>query len=730
MLEKLNGIRVFAHNAKFEESFLTRWFQEWGINPIKTHDGCYFHDSLEYLMWTVHDSPRLGLEYLLKHYFIHGSEKHRGLSDALDMAKVMIAATLYRRSYLSTLHHEDEWFNAFYAQPIEQLEKTLLELVPDFDLKKIYPTFAKEALLPESKVDIEKFALENHWSMGFTQHFMKLMQMFKASVTGFIQDHLTAKESLALTLWAGFIHAKKFGKSVHMVSWLNEPQPLHHNALITEETLTYLNKLDRLTSQYFSQIMQEDVYLSELKESSYYLSFAKEWERASMALPPALYKSRLPDLTKKTYPFLKFIWKVARSAAFEEISKEGYAVLMGLDECLESSQSAHILSVHQAHEVEWQLPLHGSTFAIEDLKYICCLAVDPLYEEIYEAVRLSHEKIMAYTQIIEKEQTDTKIVFFHHLLSSRVIQELNLPILQSDFLFLMMECLKNTDTLINPYFRKLESWIVKLQKNSIYLCWYREKGNECYLFEQSTKSFNLILQSPFYENISELEQRYLNYIYGLDKMPKEKRFSSIQLVEEKVSPKLPELVFMSMKKPFWSQLPLDQKEVVFERLWSWVTPAEKNKILYWGSQWEEATQLFYYLQQKSRDVAHYREYKRGHGVEHLFIWERIKNAAQFDLNWSEYSSIVIDKISDISWGGLSQYFWKKRLDDLQLDRFNFYWERRASIFCNEVKLMTKFSPQAKIFIVDPKAMKWKGATKESFFHYLKKDFTIKEINLD
>lgn len=91
-LLELEEHTLIAHNANFEQSFLTACFDELGDEAPS------FADSMPFLAVVCPEQKSLGLEALIKQFKVRDSEIHRGFEDSLDMLKViLIAVSLLKR---------------------------------------------------------------------------------------------------------------------------------------------------------------------------------------------------------------------------------------------------------------------------------------------------------------------------------------------------------------------------------------------------------------------------------------------------------------------------------------------------------------------------------------------------------------------------------------------------------------------------------------------------------
>lgn len=108
---ELAGHRLLAHNADFEEGFLSSWFE-------RGEDFPQFEDSLPVLGLLFPQLSRLNLESFIKGLKLREHEVHRGLEDAEDLLKVMliVGAYLQERNELNRIeglilkHELNDWW--------------------------------------------------------------------------------------------------------------------------------------------------------------------------------------------------------------------------------------------------------------------------------------------------------------------------------------------------------------------------------------------------------------------------------------------------------------------------------------------------------------------------------------------------------------------------------------------------------------------------------------------
>lgn len=124
----LEGHALLAHNARFEESFLSKYFEELG----RDRDLETFQESMYLLSLVFPERGSLNLEGLLVDLALADKEEHRGLADSRDLLKVMLLS--------SKLVHRDK-----------ELKKVLNNILFDFSQEEFW---AKNFLkLTEDELD-------------------------------------------------------------------------------------------------------------------------------------------------------------------------------------------------------------------------------------------------------------------------------------------------------------------------------------------------------------------------------------------------------------------------------------------------------------------------------------------------------------------------------------------------------------------------------------------------
>jgi ATP-dependent DNA helicase DinG len=131
-LAELEGADLIAHNASFEQSFLTPVFED--FIGLEDHDFPRFRDSIPYLGLLFAGRSHLGLESFIVDLKLADLEVHRGLEDSRDLLKVLCLATyLLKQGHLG--HHYEQflsqgfqghgpmdlWFDQFLELSTEEL---------------------------------------------------------------------------------------------------------------------------------------------------------------------------------------------------------------------------------------------------------------------------------------------------------------------------------------------------------------------------------------------------------------------------------------------------------------------------------------------------------------------------------------------------------------------------------------------------------------------------------
>lgn len=141
----LEGHALIAHNSDFEQMFLEKHFEELGED--REHE--QFCDSMYFLSLIFPERSSLNLESFLIDLKIADHEEHRGLSDSIDLLKVMLLATYcckqdrelehFLNDQMEKFESRQFWFKNFFQLTREQLEEIADQI--EFDLKSAYEAY-------------------------------------------------------------------------------------------------------------------------------------------------------------------------------------------------------------------------------------------------------------------------------------------------------------------------------------------------------------------------------------------------------------------------------------------------------------------------------------------------------------------------------------------------------------------------------------------------------------
>ncbi|MBF0362498.1 MAG: DEAD/DEAH box helicase [Oligoflexia bacterium] len=142
--ELLDGAVLLAHNADFEEKFLSKYLT----------DNVQYVDTIPFFALLLPDVGHLALENLIMEFAISTKEAHRGLEDSLDTLKVLLF-TLYdlkqrdlkqaKSKYLQSVFKKYNFEDHFYNDLLEMSVADILEIAQtiDFDVDLKYREWRK-----------------------------------------------------------------------------------------------------------------------------------------------------------------------------------------------------------------------------------------------------------------------------------------------------------------------------------------------------------------------------------------------------------------------------------------------------------------------------------------------------------------------------------------------------------------------------------------------------------
>jgi ATP-dependent DNA helicase DinG len=133
----LHGHSLIAHNAGFEEGFLSPYFEALGGDQSEREQ---YQDSMHFLSLLFPHRSHLKLENFIVDWGVAESEKHRGLQDSLDLLKVLLLGVAFikrDREYSATLNslfHKYELKNYWYCNFFNLFEDEMEEIAEQIGL--------------------------------------------------------------------------------------------------------------------------------------------------------------------------------------------------------------------------------------------------------------------------------------------------------------------------------------------------------------------------------------------------------------------------------------------------------------------------------------------------------------------------------------------------------------------------------------------------------------------
>jgi ATP-dependent DNA helicase DinG len=208
-LLELDGHHLLAHNAAFENNFLSPYFE--ALAPRETQE--FYQDSIHFLGLLYPNRATMNLESFLIDMKIAEKELHRGLSDSMDMLKVILLATFdvkkdveltqFLKGLFYDFKTEDFWFKEFFALEEEGLIEIAHQI--DFDLVEAWDRWR---LNNEDSIDAQS-SVEN---LEFSGSNIKAIFEDESNIRQFLPYYSfrQSQEDLALRVGQAFnnnIHA-------------------------------------------------------------------------------------------------------------------------------------------------------------------------------------------------------------------------------------------------------------------------------------------------------------------------------------------------------------------------------------------------------------------------------------------------------------------------------------------------------------------------------------------
>lgn len=417
-LLSLEGHSLLAHNAKFEESFLKRYFDRLPENDERES----YQDSIYYLAILFPEATTLNLEYFINFLGISDKEEHRGLSDSRDLLKTLLLAT-----YLTHLDRElrvklsevfmtfpaEFFYTKFFMLKREELISIADQI--DFSLEDSVKNYV--TLLKSDAIEIDKFDKFQRVFSG--QNIEKILKDEK-SINEILPHYKyrPAQEQLSLRVGQSFknkVHAliqapTGTGKTMgyllpSFLFSLNEKEQaliatgtktLQDQALIKD--IPQMKKLLNLGDEVkVVKLIGSANHLCELlfreaeEESSFLTSFGETFTRAYFEML-FFYNSRVPyekQLTREQIPFI--LKKLSSEFSDKEMSLAvDYRACVGTN-CPLVNQCSYIQGLRQAKEANIIIGNHALM-----LNWPRSLS-RPQYIVVDEAHRLEHEATKAYS---------------------------------------------------------------------------------------------------------------------------------------------------------------------------------------------------------------------------------------------------------------------------------------------------------------------------------------------
>lgn len=209
-LLELEGHHLVAHNASFEKMFIEKYFDSLGDQ----RDLEYYQDSIFYLGLLDPSLSSLSLENLIVYFKIAEKEEHRGLSDSLDLLKVMLIATFklkrdanFNHFFMGLVNEfttEDFWFKKFANLEVSDLEEIAEQI--DFDLHGVYGDFLNSLEKNEIGTDVE-----TAYDLKFSGDNIKQILRDEEGIKNRIPEYQFRESQEKLSLRIG----QAFGNGIH-----------------------------------------------------------------------------------------------------------------------------------------------------------------------------------------------------------------------------------------------------------------------------------------------------------------------------------------------------------------------------------------------------------------------------------------------------------------------------------------------------------------------------------
>jgi ATP-dependent DNA helicase DinG len=429
----LEGHQLIAHNSSFEKTFLGKYFENLGDERELE----YYQDSMYYLALLYPERGSLNLESILIDLKIAEKEEHRGLSDSIDLLKVMLLSTYsvkhdkefeaFLKNSFSDFTANEFWFKTF----IELDRSELIEIAEqiNFDLEasfKVYMEVLSDNHLTNTSLEKSSMAFtgdniksilrdedklkQNLESYTFRETQEKLSlrigQAFGNSIHALIQAPTGTGKTLGYLLPAVLL-AKSKDEQV-LIS--TGTKALQNQAMIKDIPLVFrmlgLNKYDlnvvRLigSKNHYCELL----YRNNLDENENLLDLSSFGERMTKAYFELVffYNERVTNysdiITKDTIPFV-MKRKFSEFQEKEEAIRVDYRACTG-HKCPYKGNCTYLTGMRKAKEADLIVGNHA-------LLMTWPKAVDkPNYIVIDEAHKIESESTQSFTQELSQKDLE------------------------------------------------------------------------------------------------------------------------------------------------------------------------------------------------------------------------------------------------------------------------------------------------------------------------------------
>lgn len=207
-LMDLVGHHLIAHNAGFEESFLSPHFSK-VARPSERES---YEDSLFFLPLLFPGNSSLNLESFIVSWGLADKELHRGFQDSVDLLKVLIVAVLkvkkdkeWQSSLMAMFRKynmEDYWFYKFFLLSQDELYEIASAI--EFD--------PKPHLTQEKKVEVEPLSETNlRFSTDFSGENIRSIFSHESKIQEIFPRYRLRQSQVDMALKAG----QSFKNNVH-----------------------------------------------------------------------------------------------------------------------------------------------------------------------------------------------------------------------------------------------------------------------------------------------------------------------------------------------------------------------------------------------------------------------------------------------------------------------------------------------------------------------------------